>query len=331
MSWWEALLLGIVEGLTEYLPVSSTGHLTITEYLLGKNIADVGMVAFTAVIQIGAIAAAVIYFWGDIWRIAKAWVTGLFRREARRDPYYRFGWAIIVGSIPIAVVGLLFKDFIETGLRSMWFVAGGLVLWSAVLFTADRFSAKQTGTVSAERAGNEQNEYEPACNSAEASKTAQQFSRSSANGARAVAEQGGTVPDYSADASTTIPQALIIGLVQCFSLIPGVSRSGATISAGLFLGFDRVLATRLSFFLGIPALVAAGALQGITNFDKIGSTVGWGPTLIGLAVSFVVGYASIAWLLRFVSKHSFNAFIIYRLLVGGVIAVLLLSGTIPAV
>ncbi len=317
MSWWEALILGIVEGLTEYLPVSSTGHLTITEYLLGKNIADVGMVAFTAVIQIGAIAAAVIYFWGDIWRIAKAWVTGIFRREARRDPYYRFGWAIIVGSIPIAVVGLLFKDFIETGLRSMWFVAGGLVLWSAVLFAADRFSAKQTGTVSAQHHNAKQT--------------------GTVSALRSETEQSGTVPTFAksdeatTDASTTIPQALIIGLVQCFSLIPGVSRSGATISAGLFLGFDRVLATRLSFFLGIPALVAAGTLQGITNFDKIGSTVGWGPTLIGLAVSFVVGYASIAWLLRFVSKHSFNAFIIYRLLVGGVIAVLLLSGTIPAV
>ena len=122
MSWWEALILGIVEGITEYLPVSSTGHLTITEYLMGKQIDDVGMVAFTAVIQIGAIAAAVLYFWTDIWRIIKAWVTGLFHKSARRNPDYRFGWAIIIGSVPIAVVGLLFKDFIETGLRSMWFV-----------------------------------------------------------------------------------------------------------------------------------------------------------------------------------------------------------------
>lgn len=287
MSWWEALILGIVEGVTEYLPVSSTGHLTITEYLLGKNIADVGMVAFTAVIQIGAILAAVIYFWRDIWKIATTWLAGLFRKDKRRDPYYRFGWAIIIGSIPIAVVGLLFKDFIETGLRSMWFVAGGLVIWSAVLFAADRFSARSS----------------------------------------AVAKS----PESPSDASTTVFQALIIGIVQCFSLIPGVSRSGATISAGLFLGFDRLLATRLSFFLGIPALVAAGSLQAVTNFDKIDSTVGWGPTIIGLVVSFIVGYASIAWLLRFVSKHSFNAFIIYRLLVGGLIAVLLLTETIPAV
>lgn len=117
MSWWEALILGIVEGITEYLPVSSTGHLTIAEYLMGKQIDDVGMVAFTAVIQIGAIAAAVLYFWSDIWRIIKAWVTGVFHKSARRHPDYRFGWAIIIGSVPIAVVGLLFKDFIETGLQ----------------------------------------------------------------------------------------------------------------------------------------------------------------------------------------------------------------------
>ncbi|MCV0020529.1 undecaprenyl-diphosphate phosphatase [Mobiluncus curtisii] len=289
MSWWEALILGIVEGITEYLPVSSTGHLTIAEYLMGKQIDDVGMVAFTAVIQIGAIAAAVLYFWSDIWRIIKAWVTGVFHKSARRHPDYRFGWAIIIGSVPIAVVGLLFKDFIETGLRSMWFVAAGLVVWSAVLFAADQYAARRM-----------------------ARKPAHSWQNT------------------NSDNQTTIIQALLIGLMQCVSLIPGVSRSGATISAGLFLGFDRVLATRLSFFLGIPALVAAGTLEGISNFDTIGETVGWAPTLLGLVMSFVIGYVSIAWLLKFVSKHSFNSFIIYRLCIGGLIAVLLIAGVIPA-
>lgn len=289
MSWWEALILGIVEGITEYLPVSSTGHLTIAEYLMGKQIDDVGMVAFTAVIQIGAIAAAVLYFWSDIWRIIKAWVTGVFHKSARRHPDYRFGWAIIIGSVPIAVVGLLFKDFIETGLRSMWFVAAGLVVWSAVLFAADHYAARRM-----------------------ARKPAHSWQST------------------NSDNQTTIIQALLIGLMQCVSLIPGVSRSGATISAGLFLGFDRVLATRLSFFLGIPALVAAGTLEGISNFDTIGETVGWAPTLLGLVMSFVIGYVSIAWLLKFVSKHSFNSFIIYRLCIGGLIAVLLIAGVIPA-
>lgn len=289
MSWWEALILGIVEGITEYLPVSSTGHLTITEYLMGKQIDDVGMVAFTAVIQIGAIAAAVLYFWSDIRRIIKAWVTGVFHKSARRHPDYRFGWAIIIGSVPIAVVGLLFKDFIETGLRSMWFVAAGLVVWSAVLFAADHYAAR-----------------------------------------RMAKKPAHSLRNPKSDNQTTIMQASLIGLMQCVSLIPGVSRSGATISAGLFLGFDRVLATRLSFFLGIPALVAAGALEGISNFDTIGETVGWAPTVLGLVMSFVIGYVSIAWLLKFVSKHSFNSFIIYRLCIGGLIAVLLIAGIIPA-
>ena len=142
MTWWEALLLGVVEGITEFLPISSTGHLTMAEFFLGKDIADVGVVAFTAVIQIGAILAAVVYFWSDIWRIAKAWLSGLVSKEKCLTLDYHFGWAIILGSIPIAVVGLALKDFIETGLRSMWFVAGGLVLWSVVLFGADRFSVK---------------------------------------------------------------------------------------------------------------------------------------------------------------------------------------------
>lgn len=281
LSWWKAIILGIVEGITEFLPVSSTGHLTITEKLMGMNIDDHGVVAFTAVIQMGAILAAVIYFWSDIWRIVKAWFKGLTNVQARNDLDYRFGWAVIVGSIPIAVVGLLLKDFIETGLRSLWFVAGGLVLWSAVLWLGDRM-AKPEG--------------------------------------KGIKEE-----------DTTLKHALIIGAIQCFSLIPGVSRSGSTISASLFLGFDRVVATRLSFFLGIPALVAAGTLEAVTQFDDISETVGWGATSIGLVVSFIVGYASIAWLLKFVSKHSFTSFIIYRIAVGVLIGLLILSGVITAV
>lgn len=299
MTWWEALLLGVVEGITEFLPISSTGHLTMTEFFLGKNIADVGMVAFTAVIQLGAILAAVVYFWSDIWRIAKAWLSGLVSKENRSQADYHFGWAIIIGSIPIAVLGLALKKLIESDLRSMWFVAGGLVLWSGVLFAADCFSSRRS------QATNRRITSRYADNK--------------------VAEESSAI----SDSATTILQALIIGLMQCFSLVPGVSRSGATISAGLFLGFNRVKATRLSFFLGIPALVAAGMLEGISNFGTIGRTVGWPPTLIGLLVSFVVGYAAIAWLLRFVSKHSFNVFISYRLVVGCIIAVLLLAGRIP--
>lgn len=285
MSWWQSLILGIVEGITEFLPVSSTGHLTITEKLMGLPIDSPGMVAYTVVIQVGAILAAVIYFWGDIWRIVKAWAKGLFRSESRQDPDYRFGWAVIVGSIPIAVVGLAAKDFIETGLRSLWFVVAGLIVWSIVLWAGDFYSAR-------------------------------------------LQKRGAHLKP---DTETTILDALIIGAIQCFSLVPGVSRSGSTISAGLALGFDRVAATRLSFFLGIPALVAAGTLEFVTQFSHVSETVGWTPTLIGTVVSFIVGYASIAWLLKFVSNHSFTSFIIYRVILGAVIAALLTGGVITAV
>lgn len=281
LSWWQAVILGIVEGVTEFLPVSSTGHLTITENLMGMSIDDPGVVAFTAVIQMGAILAAVIYFWGDIWRIIKAWVLGLGSKQARQDIDYWFGWSIIIGSIPIAAVGLLAKDFIETGLRSLWFVAGGLILWSAVLWLGDRM-AKPEGAGKVER-------------------------------------------------ELSWKDALIIGGFQCFSLIPGVSRSGSTISAGLFLGFDRVVATRLSFFLGIPALVAAGTLEAVTQFSQVSATVGWGATLIGIVISFVVGYASIAWLLKFVSGHTFTSFIIYRVALGVGIALLIVAGVLSSV
>ncbi|MDO5746579.1 MAG: undecaprenyl-diphosphate phosphatase [Actinomycetaceae bacterium] len=281
LSWWEAILLGIVEGVTEYLPVSSTGHLTIVEKLLGMPIDDPGVVAFTAIIQIGAIVAAVIYFWSDIWRIATAWFRGLGSREERRNPDYTFGWGIILGSIPIAVVGLLFKDFIETGLRSLYFVAGGLLLWSVVLWLADR-REPQPGRTKSER---------------------------------------GTSP----------LDAILIGTMQCVSLIPGVSRSGSTIAAGLLLGYDRVVATRLSFFLGIPALVAAGTLEAITQFSAVSNTVGWTATIIGIVVSFICGYASIAWLLKFVSNHSFTSFIVYRIIIGVIIVLLVVSGLITAV
>lgn len=277
---WKTLLLGIIEGVTEFLPVSSTGHLTITEKLLGLPIDDPGVVAFTAVIQIGAILAAVIYFWSDIWRIIKAWVRGLGSAPQRNHPDYGFGWAIIFGSVPIALIGLLFKDFIETGLRSMYYVAAGLILWSAVLGWADRHAA---------------NIARPKTNN-----------------------------------RTSIRDAVLIGTMQCVSLIPGISRSGSTIAAGLFLGYDRVVATRLSFFLGIPALVAAGSLEALSQASAISSTVGWGATLIGIVVSFLVGYASIAWLLKYVSKHSFTAFIIYRVIIGVVLLGLLLGQVITA-
>jgi len=277
-----AVILGIVEGVTEYLPVSSTGHLTVVEKLLGYKLDDPGITAFTAIVQIGAIAAALLYFRKDIFRVALAWLAGLFDKTKRTRDYW-FGWAIIAGSMPIAVVGLLGKDIIETSLRSLWWVVAGLVVWSVVMWWADKYSAK--------------------------------LQKSHRRG----------------EDKVTIKDTVIIGAVQCIALIPGVSRSGATISAGLLRNIDRVAATRLSFFLGIPALVAAGGLQAVSHAKNIDATVGWTPTIVGIVVSFLVGYVSIAWLLKYVARHDFGWFISYRLALAGVIAALILTGTIGAV
>lgn len=275
MDWWQAIILGVIEGITEFLPVSSTGHLTITEKLMGMSLDDPSLVAFTAIIQLGAILSAIIYFWSDIWRVLTAWWQGLWQKKARKKFDYKYGWAIILGSVPIAVVGLAFKDEVETTLRSLWFVVAGLIGWSIVMWLADKYSATKR-----------------------------------------------------AEKDTTWKDTLIIGLVQVLSLIPGVSRSGATISAGLFRGFDRVAVTKLSFFLGIPALVAAGTLQAVTQYQHIADGVGWLNTLLALTVSFLVGYAAIAWLIKFISSNDFSVFIKYRLALGLVLAVLILSGTI---
>ncbi|WP_433218826.1 undecaprenyl-diphosphate phosphatase [Dactylosporangium sp. CS-047395] len=277
MQIWEAIVLGVVEGVTEFLPVSSTGHLTITEKLMGIPIDDKGVTAFTAVIQVGAILAAVIYFRKDIIRFVTALFRGLFKAEQRQGEDWRMAINVIVGSIPIIIVGLLFKDYIEGALRSMWFVAGGLVLWSIVMTLGDHLGKQERG-----------------------------------------------------ESTVTWKDSLIIGLAQCIAVIPGVSRSGATISASLFRGLDRVTATRLSFFLGIPALTAGGVLEAVTRSDEIADTVGWVQTGVGTVISFIVAYVSIAWLLRYVARNTFAAFVYYRVAVGGIIIALLWGGVITA-
>lgn len=273
---WQAVVLGVVEGITEFLPVSSTGHLTIFEKLFGLEIDDPGVTAFTAIIQIGAILAVVYFLRSDIIRVVKAWLQGLFA-PAKRNFDYRFGWAVIIGSIPIAIVGLAFKDQIETSIRSLWIVAIALIGWSGVMWLADK-TAKQ-------------NRHEH---------------------------------------STNWKDTLFIGLVQCLALIPGVSRSGATMSAGLFRGFDRVAVTRLSFFLSIPALVAAGVLEAATRYSDIADGVGWQATIVATIVSFIVAYVTVAWLLRYVAKHTYSIFIIYRVALGALLVILLSTGAVAA-
>ncbi|MGU3432457.1 undecaprenyl-diphosphate phosphatase [Actinomycetes bacterium M1A6_2h] len=273
----EAVLLGIVEGLTEFLPVSSTGHLTIAEKLLGLKIDDASVTAFTAIIQMGAIAAVIIYFRRDIARLIAAWGRGFGSSSAREDPEYRLAWAVIVGSIPIGVVGFLAKDFVSTSLRSLWVVAFALIGWSAVMFVAER-----------------------------------------------VATQRRT------DREVTMKDAIVVGVLQCVALIPGVSRSGATISGGLFVGLNRVAATRLSFFLSIPALVAAGGYEAATSAKDIASGVGWTATAVATVVSLIVAYASIAWLLKFVAGHPITYFVGYRVALGVVLIVLLGTGALAS-
>jgi undecaprenyl-diphosphatase len=274
MTIFDSIILGIVEGLTEFLPVSSTGHLTITEKILGLPIDDPAVTAYTAVIQMGAIAAVLVYFARDIRDIAAAWLRGLVTADQRTSADYRLGWYVIAGSIPIGAVGFLAKDVISGPLRSLWWVAGALIAWSVVM-------------VVAERRGTQSRDMD----------------------------------------QLTLRDALVIGAAQCIALVPGVSRSGATISVGLLTGLDRVTATRLSFFLSIPALTAAGLYE---LKDVVGSSIGIAPTVVGTAVSFAVAYAAVAWLLKFVAHHSIVAFVPYRVVLGAVLLGLLGAGVMSA-
>jgi undecaprenyl-diphosphatase len=272
ISFLDSLVLGVVEGLTEFLPVSSTGHLTIAEKVLDLPIDNKGVTAYTAIIQMGAIAAVLVYFFSDIVRIVSAWVRGLFRAEVRGSFDYRFGWFVIWGSLPIAIVGFLARDLVSGSLRNLWVVAIALLAWSVVMVLAEAWATQ-----------------------------------------------------VRREQQTTLTDVLVIGLVQCIALVPGVSRSGATISTGLFRGLDRVAATRLSFFLSIPALVGAGLYE---LKDAVKESVPVGSLITGTVVSFVVAYASIAWLLRFVAGHKISLFVPYRVAVGVILLALLATGVV---
>jgi undecaprenyl-diphosphatase len=277
VDWWQAIVLGVVEGLTEFLPVSSTGHLTVAEKLMQLPVDDAGVTAFTAIIQVGAILAVIGYFWRDIVRLVLAFFRGLASARARTDPSWREALVMIVGSIPVGVVGLLARDFISGPLRSLWVVAVALIGWSAVMVVAERRGRQSRG-----------------------------------------------------EESVTLTDAVVVGLAQCVALIPGISRSGATISGGLLRGLDRVSATRLSFLLSIPALVAAGGFEAVSEGGAVASSVGWGPTVVATLVSLVVAYASIAWLLRLVAGHPITVFVPYRLAAGLVLIVVLATGLLSA-
>lgn len=288
MSWWQVVVLSVVQGLTEFLPVSSSGHLAIVSRIMFGR--DAGA-SFTAVAQLGTEVAVLVYFARDIVRIAAAWVNGLVRSPVRagpgaranhveqRDTDYRLGWYVIVGTIPICVLGLIFTGEIRSGVRNLWVVATALVLFSAVIAAAE-YLGRQT-------------------------RHAEQL---------------------------TVRDAIVVGCAQTLALVPGVSRSGATISAGLFLGLDRELAARFGFLLAIPAVFASGLFSLPDAFHPVreGMSASGPQLLVATLIAFVVGYSAVAWFLRFLVRHSMYWFVGYRVIAGISVLALLAAGTVSA-
>lgn len=280
MNIFEAVILGLVQGLTEFLPISSSAHVQIASQLLGLGaIPKPQLTAFIATIQLGTEAAVLIYFFKDIMRIVSAWLRSIAPKpqlsdEQKQDA--KMGWLIIVGSLPVVVVGLLFKDAIETQLRSLWVIAIMLIVFGIVLAIADRFAKQQ--------------------------KSIQKLS---------------------------VRDGLLFGAAQALAVIPGVSRSGGTITMGLFLGYSRQAAARYSFLLAIPAVIASGLFEFATTFGDL-SASDFAATAVATAVSFAVGYSVIVALLRYLNRGSFMPFIIWRILVGVAILVMLMNGALVA-
>ncbi|WP_327282331.1 MULTISPECIES: undecaprenyl-diphosphate phosphatase [unclassified Streptomyces] len=281
MSWFESLILGLVQGLTEFLPISSSAHLRLTAAFAGWQ--DPGA-AFTAITQIGTEAAVLIYFRKDIARIISTWFRSLFNKELRSDQDAKMGWLVIVGSIPIGVLGITLKDQIEGPFRDLRLTATTLVVMGVVLGIADRLAARD------EEGGRH----------------------------RAIRERK-TLKELG------VKDGLIFGLCQAMALVPGVSRSGATISGGLLMGFTREAAARYSFLLAIPAVLASGGME----LKDLGEgQVSWGPTIFATVIAFVVGYAVIAWFMKFISTKSFMPFVVYRILLGIALFVLIAMGVL---
>jgi undecaprenyl-diphosphatase len=273
MSWFEAIVLGIVQGLTEFLPISSTGHLRIVPAFAGWDDPGAG---FTAIVQLGTTAAVLIYFREDLLRVATAWFASLRDRERRSERDARLGWYLIIATIPIGLIGLALHNSIESGARSLYLIGSALILFSFVMLAAEHYGKQDRNL-----------------------------------------ETFGT------------RDAIAIGIGQALALVPGVSRSGATISAGLFRGFERADAARFSFLLSIPAIVLAALfeMRGVITGDDT-TDASLGAILIAIVFAFIFGYLSIAWLLRFVSQHSLGVFVAYRIILGTVVLILAASGAI---
>ena len=273
LTWLQAVVLGIVQGLTEFLPISSTAHLRIVPAVSGWD--DPGA-AVSAIIQLGTMAAVVLFFWRDLVRIIGAWCSQVLLRRKLAEPGRRdaqMGWFIIIGTLPISIFGIAFKDQIETTARDLRIIATTLIILGALMWLIDKASAQRK-----------------------------------------------TVSDL------TWSQAMIFGCAQALALVPGVSRSGATITAGRALGFSREAAARYSFLLSIPAVVLSGLLEAVTQ--GTGGGVPWPQTILATVVAFVVGYASIAWLLKWLVTHSTFVFAAYRVALGAAVWILIAKGTL---
>jgi undecaprenyl-diphosphatase len=264
-------VLGIVQGLTEFLPISSSAHQAIVGQFFGGT--DPGS-AFTAITQLGTESAVIIYFRKDIWLIIKNWLFALVGKLPRDDPEARLGWLVIIGSIPIVLLGLLFQDAIDHGLRNLWTVAAMLASFGIIIGVIDQVAANSRPLE-----------------------------------------------------SMTWRHGVFLGLVQSLALIPGVSRSGATIAGGLALGYQRVAAAKYSFLLAIPAVVGSGLFK-LADISADPVPPAWGPIVLATVIAFAIGYAVIAWLLRYVSTHTFMPFVIYRIALAVLVAILLLTGVL---
>ena len=276
-DWLVAAVLGIVQALTEFLPISSSAHVRIVGELMLPG-SDPGAF-FTAIIQIGTEAAVVVYFWSDIVSIISKWCKALVGKHDRKDPEVRLGWLIIVGSIPIVIIGLLFQDYIEGALRSLWITATMLIVFGLIIGIAD-WAGKRERTLE----------------------------------------------------DMTWGQGILYGFAQALAVIPGVSRSGGTIMAGRFMGFDRPSAARYSFLLAIPAVVGSGLYGVVQTLGRSEAMVlGWGPTILATIIAFGLGLVVIHWFLKYVETKSFAVFVWYRVALGIVLYVLLGTGVLAAV
>ncbi|MFT0762689.1 undecaprenyl-diphosphate phosphatase [Actinomyces sp. F1_1611] len=273
MDWLDALIFGLVQGLTEFLPISSSAHLRYVGELIGSS--DPGA-AFTAITQIGTETAVLIYFWKDIVRIISRWWGSLRRQVPTSDPDVRMGWMIIVGSIPIGFLGLLLEDWIDTSFRNLWITVLMLAAFGLLLGWADRVGSSKKELT-----------------------------------------------------NLSWRDAILFGFAQALALIPGVSRSGGTITAGRLMGYSRVAAARYSFLLALPAVFISGFYK-VFKVATGGDVIYVGPTVFATVVAFVVGYLVIVWFLKLISHVSFTPFVIYRLAFAALIALSLLVGWVPA-